>query len=271
MRVTLLGTQGWIPTERARDDLLRRRGRPSPARVRRRHRPASSRRAPVALARWSAATEVHLFLTHYHLDHVCGLAYLQAVFPERRVIVHAPHAVGDRRRPGRGPRRPHPPPVQPAPLARAARRRGCGRSATGSPRSPVTAIAVRAQTHSDVSVAYRLDDALVVATDTSRDPATATFAAGARRAAARGVVPRRGCPGGDVPRAAARRLRRSQRGPRRRPASRPRPTSIASCIDPPEPAAGRGLVRGHGRRRARGVHGDRGPADGDAARASAAP
>ena len=26
------------------------------------------------------AAEVHLFLTHYHLDHVCGLAYLPGIF-----------------------------------------------------------------------------------------------------------------------------------------------------------------------------------------------
>ena len=34
------------------------------------------------------------------------------------------------------------------------------------------------QKHSDVSVAYRVDDAFVVATDTVADPGTADFAAG---------------------------------------------------------------------------------------------
>ena len=38
---------------------------------------------------------------------------------------------------------------------------------------------MRAQAHSDVSVAYRVDDAFVLATDTKVDPETAAFAAGA--------------------------------------------------------------------------------------------
>ena len=39
---------------------------------------------------------------------------------------------------------------------------------------------MRAQQHTDISVAYRFDDELVLATDTRADPATAEFAAGAR-------------------------------------------------------------------------------------------
>src|SRR5664280_1878959 len=35
------------------------------------------------------AGEVHLFLSHYHLDHVCGLAYLSGVLPGRRLVIHA--------------------------------------------------------------------------------------------------------------------------------------------------------------------------------------
>ena len=34
--------------------------------------------------------EVHLFLTHYHLDHVCGLAYLPGVLPARDIVIHPP-------------------------------------------------------------------------------------------------------------------------------------------------------------------------------------
>jgi ribonuclease BN (tRNA processing enzyme) len=39
-------------------------------------------------------------------------------------------------------------------------------------------VSVRPQRHSDVSVAYRVDDAFVVATDTVADPGTADFSAG---------------------------------------------------------------------------------------------
>jgi ribonuclease BN (tRNA processing enzyme) len=40
-------------------------------------------------------------------------------------------------------------------------------------------IRIRAQQHSDVSIAYRIEDDVVLATDTTPDPATADFAAGA--------------------------------------------------------------------------------------------
>ena len=39
-------------------------------------------------------------------------------------------------------------------------------------------VSIRAQQHSDISVAYRVDDAFVLATDTRPDPETAAFAEG---------------------------------------------------------------------------------------------
>jgi ribonuclease BN (tRNA processing enzyme) len=123
-------------------------------------------------------SEVHLFLTHYHLDHVCGLAYLPAVFPGRRVVVHAPAesltgvdpeaALTGLIRPPYNPR-----PWQELPGLEIAVVREGDNEVAGH------RVAVRRQVHSDTSVAYRLDDALVVATDTKIDPATADFAAGA--------------------------------------------------------------------------------------------
>jgi ribonuclease BN (tRNA processing enzyme) len=177
MRVTLLGTQGWIPTEGRETTCFA---------VEDDHRllvfDAGTGLSRLVAPPWRSLVErceeVHLFLTHYHLDHVCGLAYLPAVFPERRVTVYAPHesvtgvdphdALSGLIRPPYNPRTWR---ELPGVEVRALRE--------GVSRVAGHRIVVRAQAHSDVSVAYRLDDALVVATDKTPDSATADFAAGA--------------------------------------------------------------------------------------------
>jgi len=88
---TLLGTGGWIPT-------------------RRRETTCAVLSLPEALFIFDAGTglarlledrfreeagaprEVHMFLSHYHLDHVAGLVYLPAMFKGRTVHLHAPAA-----------------------------------------------------------------------------------------------------------------------------------------------------------------------------------
>ncbi len=176
MRVTLLGTAGWMPTA---------------------HRETTcfAMRLNDALFILDAGTgirrlgdernrdliedvgEIHLFLSHYHLDHVCGLAYLPGVLPGRPVTIHAaPQEVT-----GVDPetalsgllRRPYNPHdwsdlrhLKVAPIVDGAEIAG-------------STIRLRAQRHSDVSVAYRIDDSVVLATDTSPDQDTARFAAGA--------------------------------------------------------------------------------------------
>ena len=80
---TVLGTMGWMPERPPRDHLLRLplgRGHPH---LRRRHRPAAPARNRGTPTCWPGSGAVHLFLTHYHLDHVCGLAYLPGVLPGR--------------------------------------------------------------------------------------------------------------------------------------------------------------------------------------------
>jgi ribonuclease BN (tRNA processing enzyme) len=177
VRLTLLGTAGWIPSDArettcfAVEDARRLFVFDAGTGLRR-------LAAPPLRSLVEGRNEVHLFLTHYHLDHVCGLAYLPAVFPDRRVVVHAPDvaltgvdpdsALTDLVRPPYNPR-----PWRELPgLELATVHEGVNE--VGGHR-----IAVRRQTHSDTSVAYRLDDALVVATDTTADPTTAAFAAGA--------------------------------------------------------------------------------------------
>jgi ribonuclease BN (tRNA processing enzyme) len=175
MHVTLLGTAGWMPTQhrettcfatRADDALLIFDAGTG---LRRLNDPAY---APLL----DGVRDIHLFLTHYHLDHVCGLAYLPGVLPGRRITIHAPAASLSGIEPEvalsgllRRPYNPHDwkdlTHLRVEPIEAAS-------SVAG------TTVRVRAQTHSDVSVAYRVDDAFVVATDTLADPGTAEFSAG---------------------------------------------------------------------------------------------
>ncbi len=176
MRLVLLGTQGWVPTAAREttcfavedgDQLLLF--------------DAGTGLGRLVGPPWRSLVErcrrVHLFLSHFHLDHVCGLAYLPAVLPGQPVVIHAPGtavtgvdpeaALDDLVRP----------PYNPRPwrelVGVSFRELGDGVNEVAGHR-----LSLRLQTHSDPSVAYRLDDALVVATDTVADPDTATFAAG---------------------------------------------------------------------------------------------
>jgi len=176
MRVSLLGTIGWMPSDRRETTCFACRAEDSlfifdaGTGLRR-------LRAPAQAALLDGAREVHLFLTHYHLDHVCGLAYLPGVLPGRELVIHAPAAALNGVDPERALagllRRPYNP-------------RDWGELAdlrlepvvAGANEIAGHTVRVRAQQHSDVSVAYRVDDAFVLATDTRADPATAEFAAG---------------------------------------------------------------------------------------------
>lgn len=177
MRVWLLGTAGWMPTDSRETTCLATRFDETlflfdaGTGIR--------RLASPSLAHLTAgASEVHLFLTHYHLDHTCGLAYLSGVLPGRRLTIHAPSAeltgvephdalAGLIRRPYN--------PRNLADLTHVSVRPLAQDEVVAGRR-----VSTRAQQHSDVSVAYRVDDDFVIATDTIADPATATFATGAQ-------------------------------------------------------------------------------------------
>jgi ribonuclease BN (tRNA processing enzyme) len=177
VRLTLLGTQGWIPTAArettcfAIDDgplLLIFDAGTGLGRLLR----------PPASELIAGAHEIHLFLTHYHLDHVCGLAYLPAIFTERTLTVHVPDASLNGVDPQRGVpeliRKPYNPRgwhEQPG-LVLSTLHEGVNEVAGHELR-------LRPQCHPDTTVAYRLDDRFVLATDTSADPETAVFARGA--------------------------------------------------------------------------------------------
>ena len=177
-RLTFLGTQGWIPTPRRsttslafeiEDVLFLFDAGTGLARMLQEPLAGAARRA----------TELHLFLTHYHLDHSAGLAYLSGLFGERPLTVHIPgpelNGVGV---PDGVPalvRRP----FHPVAFADHA-----GYSlqtlAAGDNRIAGITVRVRPQRHPDTSVGYRVEDLFTFVTDTVADPASADFARGSQ-------------------------------------------------------------------------------------------
>jgi ribonuclease BN (tRNA processing enzyme) len=178
MRLTLLGTQGWIPTGRRETTCLALEDGPrlllfdAGTGLRRLLEPPGS-------TMLSAARDLHLFLTHYHLDHVCGLAYLPGLFAGRRLTVHVPDPaingvdldhglatlIDSPFNPGRWGRQ------SVMEIVTQTLREGANEVAGHKVR-------VRRQQHPDPTVGYRLDDAFAFVTDTVADPETARFAAG---------------------------------------------------------------------------------------------
>ena len=123
------------------------------------------------------AAEVHLFLSHYHLDHVCGLAYLSGVLAGRDVIIHPPEeeltGVDPLAAVSELVRRPY----NPVDLADMKLVRVEPASRENEVAGHV--VRLRPQSHTDTSVSFRIDDELVIATDTSPDPDAVAYAEGA--------------------------------------------------------------------------------------------
>lgn len=173
-RLTLLGTQGWIPTPR-------------------RHTTCLALQIDGLLFVFDAGTglsrflqepfagvarqarEIHLFLTHYHLDHSAGLAYLTALFGKRPLTIHVPGSELNGVDPQSGV-----PALIRHPFHPVAWADHAGYSlqtlAAGDNEVAGVPVRVKAQCHPDTSVAYRVSDLFAFATDTVADPATADFA-----------------------------------------------------------------------------------------------
>lgn len=184
-KFTMLGTGGWIPTTRrettcailrVNDALFIFDAGTGLARLLEdRFRPELELSMPVPSTR-----EVHLFLSHYHLDHIAGLVYLPAMFKGRTVHLHPPaqSITGD------DPheiinsiiRKPYnPQSITDMPLDLSIEPLEEGEHIIAG-----ITVRVRKQIHADPSVGYRIGDLLVFATDTADDPATAEFARGVR-------------------------------------------------------------------------------------------
>jgi ribonuclease BN (tRNA processing enzyme) len=178
MDVTLLGTLGWMPrgsrettcfAVRTGDSLLVFDAGTGFARL----------LEPEHARLLDGAGEVQLFLSHYHLDHTCGLAYLSGVLAGRDVVLRPPGeeltGVDPYAAVAELVRRPYNPVDLPdMKNVRVEPTRVGDNDAAGH------VLHVRSQQHSDTSVSFRLDDELVIATDTKVDQAAATFAQGAR-------------------------------------------------------------------------------------------
>jgi ribonuclease BN (tRNA processing enzyme) len=176
MRFVALGTAGWVPSERRETTCLALR---DGARLLVFDAGTGLRRflRPAGRELLAGVEGVDLMLTHYHLDHVCGLAYLPAAFAGHDVTIHAPsrelngwepeQALGELIRP----------PYNPGGLSDwpwlSLKEVPPGGAEVAGHR-----IAVRAQRHPGTSVGYRVDDAFALVTDTSADPETERFARG---------------------------------------------------------------------------------------------
>jgi ribonuclease BN (tRNA processing enzyme) len=177
MDVTLLGTLGWMPRgERETTCFAVRSGRTlllfdAGTGLRRLLDPEHA-------GLLDGAEEVQLFLSHYHLDHVCGLAYLSGVLAGRDVVIRPPAqeltGVDPRVAVAELVRRPY----NPVDLLDMKRVR-VEPTLPGENEVAGHTLRVRAQHHTDTSVSFRLDDDLVIATDTKVDPEAVAFARGA--------------------------------------------------------------------------------------------
>jgi ribonuclease BN (tRNA processing enzyme) len=177
MDVTLLGTMGWMPRGARETTCFAVRTDSSLLLF---DAGTGLRRLldPEHAHLLEGAAEVHLFLSHYHLDHVCGLAYLSGVLPGRDIILHPP----EKALTGVDPlaavaglvRRPY----NPADLADLPRVR-VQPATQGENQVAGHIVRLRRQQHTDTSASFRLDDELVIATDTVADPTAVEFAAGA--------------------------------------------------------------------------------------------
>jgi ribonuclease BN (tRNA processing enzyme) len=177
MDVTLLGTLGWMPRGARETTCFAVREGPALLIF---DAGTGLRRLldPEHAGLLEDAREVHLFLSHYHLDHVCGLAYLSGVLAGRDVVLHPPGqeltGVDPLAAVAQLVRRPY----NPVDLTDMKRVR-VEPTAPGVNEVAGHVVRVRAQQHSDTSVSFRLDDELVIATDTQVDPAAVPFAEGA--------------------------------------------------------------------------------------------
>lgn len=173
----ILGTQGWIPTPRRATTCLAYREADTLLVFDAGTGLAHFLRPPAA-ALLDGIDEVQLLLTHYHLDHAIGLSYLSGVFPGRRVTVHVPEQAINGIPADAGVPELVRPPFFPQAWSE---QEGVALATVRAGDNEVAGVrvSVKRQHHADTSVAYRVVDHFVFATDTVYDETTAAFATGA--------------------------------------------------------------------------------------------
>jgi ribonuclease BN (tRNA processing enzyme) len=124
-------------------------------------------------------TRLDVLLTHFHIDHVCGLAYVTELLADLEIAIHGPGtALYDTPTP-KILARFFSPPIMPIDLAYigvAVDELGVGEAVFGG-----LAVRTRRQDrHTNPTLGVRVGDELVWCTDTEADPDTVAFARGAR-------------------------------------------------------------------------------------------
>lgn len=177
-RLLILGSQGWIPTPGRETTCIAFLWRGT----------LLVFDAGTGLSRFlqspaadylAAAGQVHLLLTHYHLDHSAGTSFIGGLFPGRQVTVHVPDADLNGVPPEQGLPQLIRSPFFPSPLEDQKDVRlvplHAGDNDIGGIR-----VRARAQCHADTTAGYRVADLFALVTDTVADEGTAEFARGVR-------------------------------------------------------------------------------------------
>jgi len=183
---TILGSGGFVPTGRRETSSLLLRGADgpdggdaSPVVI---DAGTGLRRLVTDRARWLGdARRLDVLLSHFHIDHVCGLAYLTELTGDGlEVAIHGPGAaLYDTPTAEILSRMFFSPPLMPVTLDQLGVR--VAELAPGE--LSVGGLAVRARRqdkHPNPTLGFRVGDELVWCTDTEADPGTADFARGAR-------------------------------------------------------------------------------------------
>jgi ribonuclease BN (tRNA processing enzyme) len=181
---TILGSGGFVPTGRRETSSLLLRGAGADAGERAVIIDAGTglRRLVTDRARWlGEAQRLDLLLSHFHIDHVCGLAYLTELTGDGlEVVIHGPGAAlyGTPTAEILA-RMFFSPPLMPVTLDQLGVR--VEELAPGALEVGGLAVAARRQDqHPNPSLGFRIGDALAWCTDTEADPGTVAFARGAR-------------------------------------------------------------------------------------------
>lgn len=123
-------------------------------------------------------TRLDVLLTHFHIDHVCGLAYLTEL-EDLEVTVRGPGAALYDMKTAEILARLFAPPIMPVDLEQLGVR--VGEIGLGDAEVPGLDVRTRRQDlHTNPTLGLRIGDALMWCTDTEDDPGTAAFARGVR-------------------------------------------------------------------------------------------
>ena len=126
---------------------------------------------------------LEVLLTHFHIDHVCGLPYMTELFDDFDIIVRGPGAALYDMPTASALSRLFAPPIMPVDLDQLGIRVGELGIGDAGGDGPAAALGVRTRRqdlHTNPTLALRVGDDLVWCTDTEDDPLTADFARGVR-------------------------------------------------------------------------------------------